>query len=480
MSVQRVAEDFGSFYREISNNIYAYCLAVRFSPTWQQVQLLDAVQRGDTQIAVRSGQGPGKTTAMVVIAGYEAIRNFYAKVVVTAPSMKQCRDVFMAEFRKVMRNADPRLQAMFEITATTAGVMGHRASDWGIILQTSSTSEGAQGQHREDMVIIMEEASGVPREIVEQYEGTISGKNNKLFAIGNPNTRDCAFFDFFHGDAKNWTLLHWNAEETPESKWFTRERNRKVADKYGINSDVYRVRVLGEFPRMDPNNIISEELLRLCWDRSNMIPAMRSPRLGGTLPAKQFGIDFARYGSDESTIFRRSGNAIVEHEYLHHVDPAEVVDLAFKMQRQAGWTNKDTIFVPDAAGMGQGVMHRFHEADKTTFEFQNHSNAVAPDFENRISEAWFHVAHLVKDPKKRLFIPSDSLLTRQLTSRQYYTTRKGKIVIESKDEYMRRGFDSPDRADGLVMAFYDAACVVGNFSTLNRGADLDATRRRNR
>ena len=48
-------------YRDCRNSILAFCRAMGFKPTWQQKQLLDAVQRGIKKIAVKSGQGPGKT-----------------------------------------------------------------------------------------------------------------------------------------------------------------------------------------------------------------------------------------------------------------------------------------------------------------------------------------------------------------------------------------------------------------------------------
>ena len=39
--------------------------------------------------------------------------------------------------------------------------------------------------------------------------------------------------------------------------------------------------------------------------------------------------------------------------------------------------------------------------------------------------------------------------------------------IETKDEYEKRGFDSPDRADDLVMAYYDQMTVRGQIAVRN-------------
>ena len=52
-----------------------------------------------------------------------------------------------------------------------------------------------------------------------------------------------------------------------------------------------------------------------------------------------------------------------------------------------------------------------------------------------------------------------------MTNRRYVVTPKGKLKVESKDEYAKNNKDaengtigkSPDRADGVVMAFYDHA-----------------------
>ena len=53
-------------------------------------------------------------------------------------------------------------------------------------------------------------------------------------------------------------------------------------------------------------------------------------------------------------------------------------------------------------------------------------------------------------------IPNDARLLKQLSTRQYYMDRKGKIKVETKDEWRKRLeiSESPDRADAVVMAFY--------------------------
>jgi hypothetical protein len=132
-----------------------------------------------------------------------------------------------------------------------------------------------------------------------------------------------------------------------------------------------------------------------------------------------------------------------------------VTDYAFRQQYDAGWKNEDCWYVPDAGGMGQGIVHSFWEAGKQVHEF--HTQAVASDstmFADSYSEAWWNLRNLVQE--HIVHLPNDPRLLKQLSTRQYYTDRRGRLKVESKDEWRDRTEidESPDRADALVMAFY--------------------------
>jgi hypothetical protein len=170
---------------------------------------------------------------------------------------------------------------------------------------------------------------------------------------------------------------------------------------------------------------------------------------------KAIGIDYARYGGDESVVVRRSGLAVVDFKVFVKRDPREVTDYAFKLQYDAGWKNDDCWYVPDAGGMGQGIVHSFWEGGKQVHEF--HTQAVANDstmFADAYSEAWWNLRNLVQE--HIVHLPNDPRLLKQLSTRQYYTDRKGRLKVETKDEWRDRTEidESPDRADALVMAFY--------------------------
>ena len=456
---------FHERYAAARHDIYAFCELMRFQPTWQQRQLLDLVQEGHLRIAVKSGQGPGKTTCSGVIALWNGLRYKGTKGIVTAPTMRQCREVWMAEVRRLLTRAHPRLRRIISTSSTK--VTFHGQKDWNIEVVTATNPESAQGYHQERLFVICEEASGIPAELITQYKGTLSNHNGLLLQIGNPNTRDCDFFKCFTSNKDKWKTLTFNAEETPASSWFNPQRNKELEEEFGRNSDVYRVRVLGEFPHVDPNCVMSQDEVEACMDESLLLPCARASTL------KQIGVDFARFGGDENVAYRRAGNAIVQGNFWPRTDPNKVVAHIFKWQEDAMWRDDATLYVADAGGIGQGVMHNFYSAGKRLMEFHFGGSASQPrKYANKITEAWFTLARRIR--RKEVYLPKDPVLLDQLSNRQYSIDNRGRLILEKKSDYVKRGHSSPDRADAVCMAFYDSGVqregsVISGYSSAKVG-----------
>lgn len=461
-------------YELCCSSIYWLCYFLNFKPTPQQATLLDMVENKVKRVACKSGQGPGKTTCSTVIGFWWTMKMVNTRTLLTAPSMKLCRDVFLAEARKQLVRAHPYIRQLIRVTKSRILLGGDNYPNWQIIPVTASQTDsvGMQGQHDDNMNIIIEEASGVSRPIFEALEGTASNTQSEytpdaeecsILAIGNPNTVGTAFYDCFtseRGDGVNqgWACLTFNAEESPI---VSKKNIARIARQYGRDSDVYRVRVLGEFPRMDPRGIISLEDLERCMKTS--------PRAMRELHArKQVGIDIARQGGDETVIFFREGGCVVDYRVWNRTptfEPADAIRWAFKRQIELGWKDHETIYVFDAGGMGQGVIHLFRDADKEYFPFHTNGRASRPrEYANKITEAFFQVSQRAR--RGHLHMPNDGLLVAQLTNRHYTIQEKdAAIKAESKKEYIKRTEkNSPDRADAFVMAFYEGLGSQGQIS----------------
>ena len=53
-------------------------------------------------------------------------------------------------------------------------------------------------------------------------------------------------------------------------------------------------------------------------------------------------------------------------------------------------------------------------------------------------------------------LPNDDELISQLSNRRKHMTSRGKIQLESKDDMKKRGIGSPDIADSVTLAWYEA------------------------
>jgi phage terminase large subunit len=453
-----VSSAFAAQYSKARANIFDFCKLLSFSPTTQQSEALACVQmeselppaKRKKRIAVKSGQGPGKTTIAAIIAAWRTLRHRGALTIVTAPTQRQVRDIFMAELSRLLSRAHPELQRKLKVDNFKMVVVGEK--DWGIKAVTSNDPKNVQGYHESNLTYVFDEASGIDAKIWETVSGTLTNENSLFLAIGNPNDVGTAFHACFTTSLEEWHTFTWNAEEAPH---VDKANLRRLEREYGRDSDVYRVRVLGEFPKESASAIFSMDDLLACTKVRMDIAARQA--WGDSTIQRAFGIDLARYGSDESVIVIRRGRAALAMHVFVKREPQWVLEEAMRLQGELGWANEDCVFIVDAGGVGQGALATLYSAKRRVFEFTFNSVANSAEYKNRITEAWFELRKGVRERSISLIKNNRSLA--QLSGRRY-NTKKGVVAVEDKDEYKKRiggeanVGESPDRADATVLAFY--------------------------
>jgi len=419
-----------------------------------QVELLESYCKYK-YTAKKSGQGVGKTACLSWIAEHFLICYFNSRVVVTSMANRQLLSIFMPEFK--LWTSRSILKDLFEVYDQTAGIAGFR-KNWRLDAVTSERSAkgsgtSLQGFHADDMLIIIDEASGVPDAVFETLEGTVTGKNNRIIASGNPNFITGKFHRIFHFERDLWWCLTENAEESPR---VNKANIKKIAKQYGKDSDVYRVRVKGEFPKGG--------------DASAIVPLDLAVASQSNIDCDYDGI--ISIGMDigienDKTVFtiRKGGRILKQIEEVNNPDLREP-NLKFETYIKKRAIHlikkyKAESIKPDKTGLGWGIAEDIDDdIDKHGLSCDyipiifGRRPVDRKRFRDNVAEMWFHVADLIREGKIRL--PNDPDLITQLTTRRFFMTADGKLAVESKEDYKKRtGLPSPDKADSFCLSYYE-------------------------
>ncbi|QDH23909.1 DEAD/DEAH box helicase family protein [Saccharibacillus brassicae] len=423
---------------------------------WQAGALNDLAEH--PRVSIRSGQGVGKT-------GLEAAATLwflscfpFPKVVCTAPTRQQLHDVLWAEISK-WQSKSPILKKILKWTKTKI-YMRNYEERWFATARTATKPENMQGFHEDNMLFIVDEASGVADPIMEAIQGTLSGANNKLLMCGNPTRTSGVFFDSHNKDRADYRTRKVSCLDSPRT---SKENIAMLKRKYGEGSDVYRVRVEGEFPRGESDSFIALEAAEFASEHG------RAEVTGTTLTV---GCDVARFGDDETSIYAAIGHKLVGQRHHHKQDTMVTAGWVISTVRgvlDEGYEIDRIIIRVDDTGVGGGVTDRLNEIiieeglDWEVVPINNNGKTLDEHYANLGTEMWGAVKTLLEQNMTDFIdgeippfaLPEDEKLIAQLTTRKWSMTSKGKINLESKKDMKKRGVPSPDRADAFVLTFGD-------------------------
>ena len=394
-------------------------------------------------VAVRSGHGVGKTlTAAVAVLWWLLFRPF-AKVACTAPTQHQLHDLLWAEISRLVHGSR-FASGLLEVTDTRVYRKGMK-NIWFAAARTANKPEGLAGRHGDWLLYVVDEASGVPDQTMQVVDGALTTKGARLLMLGNPTRRNGYFFDAFHKDRAAWRLHHISSEESP---WVDPEYPKAMAAKWGRDSDVYRVRVLGEFPKGEEDTFIGLELVE--------VAQAREAEPEGAVAC--IGVDVARFGEDETAICIRRGHHVPPLDCRRGQDTQETAGRVLAHARRLLEEGAGRVVVcVDDTGVGGGVTDALRGSIAelglkgiTVRACNFGGSGDGKHYDDAATWWWAEVRDALKEG---LALPRDEDLAGQLASRKFAVTRRGTIRLESKAEMKRRGLPSPDRADALALTF---------------------------
>jgi phage terminase large subunit len=449
------------------------------------------------RIAIKACHAVGKTWICGRLVPW-FISCFKSSIVITtAPTNRQVETLLWGEIRKAVKRSKTRLGGSLLTKKWTID------DDWyamGFSPQAGSGSDdGAQegssfqGFHAKHIMIIFDEATGVPKDLYTMAEGLLtSGVTVKWICIANPTSTASEFFQICK--KAEWHVMTINCFDSPNMKanGFVnrsaleaeiaylktlpdKQRLNRIKDyekpngnllsaqwavaklyEWGFDHPLAKSKVLGEFPSKSDDVVVK-------WD-SMQAAIAREPVYSYT---KRFiGVDVARFGDDLTVITEITDNTYRGKIVSMKEEISETTGRVVSLFR-SGDSGKETHIGVDTTGIGAGVysdlkemkrlkqlpenvfIHEIVFGGKITHEDDEKNEELNNHYEN-IKAYMFDM--LNEDLKNELCMPDEEIYQDETVNILFKYSKRGHLIIESKDDYKKRRKKSPDHSDSLAIA----------------------------
>ncbi len=395
------------------------------------------------RVAIRSGHGVGKTAWLARRIIWWGSTRFPWKIGVTAPSSGQMYDALWSELAKWHAKMPAALKAQFEWKTERFESARHPAISYAVAKTARrETPEALAGLHSENMLFIIDEAPGVDDIIFETARGAMSTVGAKTIMTGNPTRLSGYFFDAFHNNAANWAGMKVSCYDSSRTNW---KEIDQWKEEYGVDSNFFRVRALGEFPTAEDGVIIPQYLVDAAIARD--VAQVQSEEV--------WGLDVSAAGSDLCALAKRRGNIMPEPVQTWKSDDL-MVTVGKVMREYLDAKVKPMTICVDSNGIGAGVADRLAEQGvpvQCINVSESHSSndrylRMRDEMWER-AQKWFY--------QLDVNIPDDPAFTREISRIKWVMTSNGKMAAQRKYDMKLappRGIGkSPDRSEAFCFTF---------------------------
>ena len=421
------------------------------------VVISDALGEGSS-VGVEGATGTGKTwwAAVIVMWFLHCFEN--ALVVTSAPKEDQLKLHLWAElsrlwpaFHSIRPGAQKlklklRMDPPHDYWAAVAFPVGVGAAE--------ESATKAQGFHAEHMLIITEETPGMHAAVMTAFRRTSVAPHNIHLALGNPDDQT----DELHKHCQRKGVVHVRISGFDHPNVVCKDASiipgatslkglREAKDDLGVDSPLYLSRARGICPAQGTNALIRMEWIRKAiaqYDPKH--PKHEKLRDGpGAL-----GVDVANSPSGDLGVIVRGVGAVVEEIEAKPCPNAnelgaEAVALASLYAIAPANVGIDSV------GVGAGAVNEARRQGWAIQDLGGGEGEVymegAEHFLNFRAQMWWQLRRDME--AGNVAIPNDLKLVNDLLAPRW-TIRGGKIIVESKEELIKRLGRSPDRGDGVV------------------------------
>jgi len=432
---------------------------------WDKLAEVCYSVRDNHNTVVESGFSVGKSVSSAAIACWFLTTHQPAIVITLAPTFSQVSNIIWRYIRSVARKANlpgtifetPR----WEMAPDHYAIGLSPKKDTG---RDGDTIATLQGFHGPRMLVIMDEAAGLPKAIWDSVNGLAVGDQCRILAIGNPVEQAGPFYDATLNSS--WRHIRISAFDHPNVKegrevipgavtrsW-VEERAKEWAtevapgtpnavylewvDKWYDPMPIFQAKVLGIPPEQ-----AEDQLIKLSW-----VIAAQERVLNERGSETVIGLDPAPRNGDDNSLCVRQGMQVTHLTRLRGQDTQQITEWLALQTREF---HASKVYI-DEVGSGAGAYDRARVLGLPAVAVNFSRSATQKKrFANLRAECWWKVRELLREGK--LAIPNDPRLQADLIMPKFAPDMYGRILLESKDDIRARLGRSPDTADSLAITF---------------------------
>jgi phage terminase large subunit len=428
----------------------SWTLEERGIEDWQ-LEILRALDAGETRISIRSGNGVGKTALVAWLGSHFLLFRDDVKVIVTSPSFSQLNDGLIPETRKWFNRLPLWLKEQVNFTTDRATRYPENKNNF-ISFRTArkETPEALQGIHATHVMLLIDEASGVHDVVFEAGQGTMSTAGAIVIMISNP-TRVTGLFFRTQRKLRGWFR---KVVSCFESTRVDPEFPKMIADTYGLTSQQYRVKVLGEFPEGNADSVVPREWVESAVGRD--VSPIRGMRVWGVDPGR---------GNDPTGFCEREANIVTELEEKNFSNTMHVVGWVKKKWDALEDNEKPEMIYVDAIGIGAGVADRLEEMGLPITAINVAEVAAMEDrFVRLRAELWYNAREWFEG--KGVVVSSDidekvvDKFIEEMSETCFKDHSSGRTDVESKRDLAARQVKSPNLADAFCLTLSEGGAMM--------------------
>ena len=426
-------------------------------PTFQQMLMLaDALGGNKARVAIKSCTSSGKTACLAWLILWALAVEDDIRILATAPTFPLLDRVLRTEVEKWHMKMPDIIADMYTITEKKVVRAGNKTHRCDFATASSENEQALAGGHSGNYWIIVDEGAAVGDSVYEVLMGTLSyGSSGRMIIASNPTRSYGFYYNLFATNNKHWKLHTFDAFNTPHVDG---AYIQEVRDTYGEDSDFYRVRILGEFPRASSTQFFSTDDVESAMERDYELRSYAQFQ-------KIAGADIARFGDDETVFVTRQGPKITDITSYHGLDTMEVSARLLEYYRQ----HQHSAVMIDGTGLGAGVVDRCRQYEIPVVDVIVSNRSSNPNqYVNLRSQLYGSLRDWLKNEAD---IPKEDRVRRQFLSVQYGYNGKMQMQLASKKDIKKlNNGESPDIPDACSYTFAEDSFLTFRGRTMNRQA----------